>query len=548
MDTHFNPAFEIDQKYEKAVVYICMEYGIDQALKIYAGGLGFLAGSFLRSAYALKQNITGVGILWKYGYYDQIRKQDQSMDVLFEEKNYSFLIDTGIKFSVTIDKKEVWVKVWFLDPVIFSTAPLYLLSTEVDENDYGSKTITHKLYDSNPLTSLSASILLGLGALKLMEILKKEHVIFHLNESHALSIAYAMFKKYKNLDVVKSKLVYTNHTPEESGNRKTEISLLDKMGFFSEIPIAEVISISYVKDNILDHTKTAIGFSGRTNCVSLLHKHTVEKQLQINGSSFPILSVTNAQQATYWSDVQLYDAVNKNSSNLFFEIKKERKKILFEIVADQCGKIFKEDVCTIVFAKRFAGYKRPDIFFHDTERFAKLLASKKYPVQLIWAGKPYPMDYAAIGVFDKIVNFCKYNDNCAILVGYELNLSKILKRGADIWLNTPRLTHEASGTSGISAAMNGALNVALPDGWFPEFAKDKTNSFIIPPCDTALPEHLQDDIDAASLMRVLETEALPLYYEFPERWFQLLQQSMSDIIPAFDSNRMTKSYYEQIYV
>jgi starch phosphorylase len=548
MDTHFNPAFEIDQKYEKFVVYLCMEYGIDQALKIYAGGLGFLAGSFLRSAYALKQNITGVGILWKYGYYDQIRKQDQSMDVLFEEKNYSFLIDTGIKFSIIIDKKEVWVKVWFLDPVIFNTAPLYLLSTDLDENDYGAKTITHKLYDSNPLTSLSASILLGLGALKLMEILKKEHATFHLNESHALSIAYALFKKHKNLDVVKSKLVYTNHTPEESGNRKTEISLLDKMGFFSEIPIAEVISISYVKDNILDHTKTAIGFSGRTNCVSLLHKHTVEKQLQINGSSFPILSVTNAQQATYWSDVQLYDAVNKNSSNLFFETKKERKKILFEIVADQCGKIFKEDVCTIVFAKRFAGYKRPDIFFHDMERFAKLLASKKYPVQLIWAGKPYPMDYAAIGVFDKIVNFCKYNDNCAILVGYELNLSKILKRGADIWLNTPRLTHEASGTSGISAAMNGALNVALPDGWFPEFAKDKINSFIIPPCDTSLPEHLQDDIDAASLMRVLETEALPLYYEFPERWFQLLQKSMSDIIPAFDSNRMTKSYYEQIYV
>ena len=216
-------------------------------------------------------------------------------------------------------------------------------------------------------------------------------------------------------------------------------------------------------------------------------------------------------------------------------------------MADQCGEIYDENICTIVFAKRFAGYKRPDLLLHDMDRFHRLVTDKTRPVQIIWAGKPYPMDYAGIGTFDKIVNICKTYFNCAILVGYELNLAKQLKRGADVWLNVPRLTHEASGTSGMAAAMNGAVNVALPDGWFPEFAKDKINSFVIPGCDSSQPEHVQDDLDATSFYNLLENEVLPTYYDYPQRWLEMVKKGMMDIIPQFGSNRMAREYYELLY-
>jgi starch phosphorylase len=194
------------------------------------------------------------------------------------------------------------------------------------------------------------------------------------------------------------------------------------------------------------------------------------------------------------------------------------------------------------------GYKRPDLFFHDMERFHRLVTNKERPVQIIWAGKPYPMDYVAIGVFDKIVDVCKKYANCSTLVGYEIKLSRLLKQGADVWLNLPRVTHEASGTSGMAAAMNGAVNVGFADGWFPEFARDKINSFVIPSCDISLPEHAQDDTDADGLYQLLETEVLPMYYDYPGRWMEIIKNSMKDIIPQFDSNRMAREYYEKLYL
>jgi starch phosphorylase len=157
------------------------------------------------------------------------------------------------------------------------------------------------------------------------------------------------------------------------------------------------------------------------------------------------------------------------------------------------------------------------------------------------------MDYAAIGVFDKIVHVCKSYANCAVLAGYELKLSKLLKQGADVWLNTPRLTHEASGTSGMTAVMNGAINVSIPDGWFPEFARASVNSFVIPPSDSSLPDHQQDDEDAESLYTMLEKEIVPLYYDYPSRWTAMLRAGMRDILPYFDSDRMADEYYRKLY-
>jgi len=524
-----------------------MEYAIHQPLKTYAGGLGFLAGSHMRSAFELKQNMVGIGILWKYGYYEQVRKGDQTMDVLFEEKTYGFLINTGIKFTIKISKHDVWVTAYYLPPEVFNTAPLFFLSTDLPENDYLAKTISHKLYDANPETKIAAAILLGEGGAKLFEALDWEPEVYHLNESHALPLAFHLYNKYKSIEAVKQRLVFTNHTPEQAGNQKTLISLLEKMDFFCDVPVTEIRAITKAEDDLLDHTLTALLLSGKANAVSAMHQKTISGMWDKHQDICDIIAISNAQHYGYWHDEEMYQALHNNDDEKLTQRKYTAKTNLFEVVADQNGEIYNEKICTIVFAKRFAGYKRADLLLHDMDRFHKFVTNTERPVQLIWAGKPFPMDYTGIGVFDKIVDICKRYSNCSILAGYELKLSRLLKNGADVWLNVPRLTHEASGTSGMSAAMNGAVNVGIPDGWFPEFAKDKINSFIIPPCNINLPEHLQDDADAASLYNLLENEVLPMYYDYPSRWLEIVKNSMRDVVPQFDSNRMATEYYEKLY-
>jgi starch phosphorylase len=543
----FSFPYEVAPQFQKRVAYFCMEFGIHQPLKTYAGGLGFLAGSHMRSAYQLRQNMVGIGILWKYGYYNQIRKTDQSMDVLFEEKVYGFLQETGIRFTIKVSGHDVWVTAYYLPPDVFGTAPVFFLTTDVPENDYLAKTISHKLYDANPETKTAAAILLGEGGARLLELLDWVPEIYHLNESHALPLAFYLYQQFKNLEEVRKRLVFTNHTPEESGNQKTNIGLLEKMGFFCDIPVTEVKAITGMPGEIMDHTLAALRLSGKANGVSKLHRETLCKMWRQYSGVCEIISITNAQDFLYWANQDMYSALEEKTDDQLRKSKMREKKNLFDEVADQSGEIYDEHICTIVFAKRFAGYKRADLLLYNMDRFHHLVTNKERPVQLIWAGKPYPMDYSAIGIFDKIVHICKMYPNCSILVGYELKLSKLLKRGADVWLNVPRMLHEASGTSGMAAAMNGSVNVGTADGWFPEFAKDKINSFVVPPCDLSLPDHQQDEADANHLYNLLENEILPMYYDYPDRWLEIMKNGLRDVVPQFDSKRMATAYYEKLY-
>jgi glycogen phosphorylase len=545
---NFTFPYTINPLFKKRVAYFCMEYAIHQSLKIYAGGLGFLAGSHMRSAYELGQHIVGVGILWKYGYYDQIRKTDQTMDVLFQEKVYGFIKPTGIKYTIKINNHDVWVEAYYLPPEIFHTAPVFFLSTDLPENDYLAKTISYRLYDANPETKIASAILLGEGGAHLFDYLDWKPEIYHLNESHALPLAFHLYSRSKNVDILKKQLVFTNHTPEEAGNQKTDITLLDKMNFFCEMPLTEVKALVRTEGEYLDHTLAALRLSGIANGVSQMHRQTLCSMWKKFNRTCPIIHITNAQNFNYWANKEMYDALEAGDDDALMSRKAACKKQLFEEVADQNGEIYDENILTIVFAKRFAGYKRPELLLNDMERFRRLVTNKERPLQIIWAGKPYPMDYTGIGLFDRIVNICKQYSNCAILAGYEMKLSKLLKGGADVWLNTPRVTHEASGTSGMAAAMNGAVNVALPDGWFPEFAKDKVNSFVIPPCDISMHDHEQDETDAQSLYNLLEHEIIPMYYDYPKRWLEIMKNGMKDVIPQFDSDRMAKEYYEQMYL
>ena len=548
MSFSFVYPYTINPSYQTRVAYFCMEFAIHQPLKTYAGGLGFLAGSHIRSAYEMGQNMIGIGILWKYGYYNQGRKGDQTMEVLFQEKTYRFLIDTGIRFTIKISQHKVWVTARYLPSELFQTAPVFFLSTDLPENDHLARTICHRLYDSNPETSIAAAILLGEGGAKLLDVLNLEPSIYHLNESHALPLAFYLYQKYNSVEEVKKRLVFTNHTPEPSGNRKTDMFLLNRMGFWGDMNIEQVKEISKTEGDLMDHTLTALSLSGKANAVSKMHLHTIQQKWKNASGLCEILAITNAQNYNYWADTEMYNALLANNDTGLLKRKKQCKQQLFEEVADQCGDIFDPNILTIVFAKRFTGYKRPELLFHDMDWFHHMISNRDRPVQMIWAGKPYPMDYAGIASFDKIVNVCKTYPNCVILVGYELKLSRMLKRGADVWLNTPRLSFEASGTSGMSAAMNGCVNVSMPDGWFPEFARHGINSFVIPNTEVSEHKYQQDETDAHNLYTLLERSVIPMYYDHPVEWLSIIKNSMQDIIPAFDSNRMADEYYKKLYM
>ncbi len=543
----FLTSYQPDPAFQTRAAYFCMEFAVHQPLKIYSGGLGFLAGSHMRSAYELKQNLVGIGILWKYGYYDQVRKSDQTMDVLFQEKVYGFLEKTDIRFTIQINHNPIWVTAYYLPPHVFGTAPLFLLSTDLPENDYLAQTTTHKLYDQNLEARIAASVVLGMGGAKLLELLNYEPEVYHLNESHGLPLAFYLYNKYKNADEVKNRLVFTNHTPEEAGNQKTDIHLLERMGFFGGLSLSEAREVSDTHSDVLDHTLVALRMAGISNGVSKMHSQVLRNMWDGFSGISPIISITNAQNRNYWADTELYHALERNDDEALVRRKKHFKKVLFEEVADQTGELYSPDILTIVWARRFAGYKRADLLLYDMDRFLRILTSTKQPIQIIWAGKPYPTDYTGLSVFNRLAFFAKKYANCAILVGHEMRLSKMLKQGADLWLNTPRITHEASGTSGMTAAMNATLNCSMPDGWIPEFARPHENGFTLPPNDPTLPEHEEDEIDARNLYNLLENEIIPMYYDNPGEWVRMVKNSMTDVLPYFDSHRMAREYYEWLY-
>lgn len=535
-----------DPQYNTRVAYFSMEYAIDQALKIYSGGLGFLAGSHMRSAHDLRQNLIGIGILWKYGYYDQVRHDDQRMRVQFQKKYYPFLVDSGLRTEVTVNGHPVHIKALLLPAGVFGTAPIYLLTTDIPENDYLAQTITHRLYDTEPSTRIAQSIVLGLGGARLVQQLGGAD-IYHLNEAHALPLAFELMDRLQDSQAVRRHIVFTTHTPEKAGNEENPLTFLRDMGYFGRLSLDTAAELTGMHDGIFSHTLAALRVAGRANGVSRLHGQVANAMWGEQPGICPITSITNAQNARFWQDPIMRQALQEDDDARLVSRKREMKRQLFQVVADQTGKLFDPEVLTIVWARRFAAYKRADLLLHDLYRFCRLIEQHEQPVQVIWAGKPFPFDQTAIDMFNQLVLRSYKAARFAVLTGYEMQLSRLLKQGADVWLNTPQRLHEASGTSGMSAAMNGAVNLSISDGWVPEFARDGYNCLLIPPADEQLDAAAQTAADYRNLMQIIEQQVLPLYYLQHDRWLRLVKHGMGDVLPRFDSDRLADEYYQLMY-
>jgi len=543
----FAHSYKIAPQYAKSVVYFSCEFAIGQSFKVYSGGLGFLAGSHMRSAADLRQNLCGIGILWTYGYYDQSRGEDHELAIQFRKKHYAFLRDTGIRFTVPIHGHPVWVKAMFLPGEQFGTVPMFFLSTDIEENDTLSRALTHRLYDNDYLRRIAQYIILGAGGARLLEELGVDPDIWHLNEAHGLSAAFRVYERFRKLEDVKRRFVFTTHTPEEAGNETHNFKLLRDFSFFGDVPEEEIRAITGLDGEVFNHSLAALRLSHSANGVSKLHGEVSRQMWSKYPNICKISHVTNAQNKKYWADKPLEAARQAGDLTALRQRKRQLKEELFEQVADQTGKHFDPDVLTLVWARRFAGYKRPDLIVRDLGMFRELIGNTEHPIQILWAGKPYPFDCGAIDTFDHLIHLTSDAPNATVLVGYELSLSRMLKNGSDIWLNNPVVTREASGTSGMSAAMNGSVNLSTNDGWVCEFARDGENSFIVPPADPQLGPQERDCHDMLEIYRILNDRVLPLYYEKPDDWCRLVLNSMNDVVPFFDADRMADEYYKNIY-
>ena len=308
----------------------------------------------------------------------------------------------------------------------FGTAPIILLSTDIEENDYLARTNTHKLYDSNNETRIAQEIILGIGGVKVLEASGIRPEIYHMNEGHALPLVFELYGKMRDLEEVKKHVVFTTHTPEAAGNEKHSLFLLHKMGFFNGLSIDEVRVLMETHNDLFSLTVGALKASKIANAVSRMHCEVSNKMWSWVEDKCEIIYVTNAQNRRYWADKGLLTALDEHEDYELEARKKHLKRMLFIEVANQTGKMMDPNVLTIVWARRFAEYKRPGLLKYDFVRFVDFVNSQDMPVQIIWAGKPYPFDSGAINIFNEINYISKEYKNIAVLVGYELNLSMMV--------------------------------------------------------------------------------------------------------------------------
>ena len=524
------------------VAYFSMEIAMDQSLKTYSGGLGFLAGSHMLSAGYLQMPMVGVTMLWSYGYYDQRIAQDGQVEVAYIRKYYDFLKDLNVSTEVEIFGEKVKVKAYYVEPELFGACPVYLLTTDIDGNSDWAKSISHKLYDGNERIRIAQETVLGIAGVRVLQAAGYNFDVIHMNEGHALPAAFELLRQYNgNLDEVRRKTVFTTHTPVAAGNEVHWVDTLLEGGFFAGASRERALQLGGENFSL---TVAALRMSRIANAVSQLHGLVANKMWEWVEGRCPIRAITNAVNLHYWQDHRIKEA---DTPEKLLAVKREMKAELFEYVANVAGKRFDPDVLTITWARRFADYKRAWLILMDKDRINKLLDANK--IQIIFAGKFHPDDVMGKEMFNKLLNRSHSLKNVVVLPGYELELSGKLKRGSDIWLNTPLRPFEASGTSGMSANANGALHLSIYDGWTVEGTFNGINGYTVeyPGLDDEMPWEERHWKDHESIMNTIENEIIPTYYENKAEWARLMRQAIRTSEAYFNSDRMVIEYYNRLY-
>ncbi|CZT55441.1 glycogen synthase [Eubacteriaceae bacterium CHKCI005] len=523
--------------------YFCMEYGLDPSFKIYSGGLGILAGDILKAAHDLEMPMVGVGILWRQGYDRQvIHENGRPMDC-FPEYRYDFLKDTGVEVSVEIRGREVRAKVWLCD--CFGNVPLYLLDTNLPDNN--DSLLTGQLYGWFNEERIAQEMILGIGGIRALEALHMKPDLYHFNDSHPAFAGLELIRREMEKDgitfqeareSVRRSIVFTTHTPVEAGNEVHSHDLLQYMGAYNGLDKEDIIDLGGDPFNM---TVASLRMSYMANGVAQLHGETARKMWAKVEDAAPILAITNGVHNGTWQDAQVYSAYREEGDLMAAHGEAKRKMI--DEIERRNGVRLKEDVLTIGFARRAAPYKRGNLIFGRMEVVEPLLKEGK--LQIIFSGKAHPNDLTGKDIVAEYYAMSqKYPESIVFVQDYDMTVGALLTRGCDVWLNNPRRPMEASGTSGMKAAMNGVLNLSVLDGWWPEGCEHGVNGWQI---GDGYEGEDQDELDRESLYKVLLTEVIPTYYEDKEKWAKMMRASISMATDRFSAARMVHEYYDLMY-
>jgi phosphorylase/glycogen(starch) synthase len=601
------------------IAYFCMEYGMHRSVKLYSGGLGVLAGDYLKEASDCNVDMIAIGLLYRYGYFTQNLSPNGEQIAQYDPQRFSYMPiqpvkdanGNWVKIGIALPGRTLYAKIWRLD---VGRVPLYLLDSEITENNEYDRSITHRLYGGDNEMRLLQEILLGIGGTRLLQTLAIERDLYHLNEGHA---AFAGLERLAHqvqdeqlsfdeaLEVVRVSSIYTTHTPVPAGHdafseeqMRTYFSTYDeKLG----ITWADLMNLGREHANKPNEkfsmSNFAVRLSQGINGVSAIHGDISRQMFAplfqgYHSDEVPVGHVTNGVHYPTWvakrmhdfyvqqlgkqfiTDqsnkkhwAKIYDAPDKDLYAIHQSLKREllaqiRERLRHDLTRRLYNPRimlsmlngFNENTLLIGFARRFATYKRATLLFHDTDRLLKLVNHPERPVRFVFAGKAHPADKGGQDLIKSIVELSlqpEFLGKILFIENYDMELARYLVQGVDVWLNNPTRPQEASGTSGMKAALNGIPNLSVLDGWWAE-GYVQGGGWALPEQNSYDHADFQNELDAQTIYSLIENDLAPLYYDrnadgIPTGWVQCMKTCIAEIAPQFTMKRQLDDYIKQYY-
>jgi len=606
---------------EGPIAYFCAEYGLTEALGIYSGGLGVLAGDHMKAASDMALPLVGIGLVYRKGYFRQSIDWDGHQEHAYPDYDLTRLPLQRVQdpqgdplyVTVALPGRDLTVAVWLAQ---VGRVPVLLLDTDIPENSAADRPITHILYVRGREMRLHQELVLGVGGVRALRALGLRPAVWHLNEGHSAFLlaerARELVEKGVDPDTALARVgrdsVFTIHTPVSAGNERFESDLVRRLAGplldgdgrpgTGGVGVERLLELGRGVDDDPGHfdmTGLSLRLTNGANAVSQLHAVTANDTWR-SVAPREILGITNGVHLPTWLgtqmrrlferyvEVDLDDLDGKSDVARFWERIDRipaaelwsahlRQKEEFSLFARGrlraqfarhgespatlawLEQVLDPAALTIGFARRFATYKRAALLFSDLERLARLVRDSERPVQIVFAGKAHPADRPGQQVIQQIFAMTKterLRGRVFILEDYDMRIARFLVQGVDVWLNNPRRPLEASGTSGMKAAANGAVNVSVLDGWWDE-GWNGDNGWAIGGRETNPDEGAQDWADALDVYRIFETELVPRYYErdrdgFPRAWIDTMRASIAGAVWRFSTTRMLHEYTERLYL
>ena len=550
------------------VAYFSMEIAIDRRIPTYSGGLGMLAGDTLRSAADLGIPLVAFSLVHRKGYFQQhLNPTGDQTEEIQPWNPADFCTEEEVRIKVSIEGREVTVRAWRYDLSgrYGHIVPIYLLDTDLEVNSGWDQGLTDHLYGGDQNYRLQQEIVLGMGGARMARALGLDVNVYHLNEGHAALLTLALLESEMgggpmnsasdaDIQQVRNKCVFTTHTPVPAGHDR--FSTEQAIRILGADRTARLEKLRVFEDGLLNMTLLALRFSRYANGVALQHGKVSRAMFP----QFQIDSITNGVHAPTWisepiqqildshipswrrDNLNLRNAIDLPEQEVLSAHRRAKEALLTE-VATRTGLVLNPNVLTLGFARRAATYKRANLLFADPERLMKI-ATAAGGLQILYAGKAHPADEPGKALIHSVIETAhKLSSDILRIVyleNYAWDLGALLTAGVDVWINTPRRPYEASGTSGMKAALNGVPSLSILDGWWIEGCIEGVTGW-------AIEDGANDAEEATNLYNKLENSAVPLYRDSQQNWARLMRTTLAFNGSYFNTNRMVKQYARNAY-